>query len=706
MTDNKFRSPGTTFTETDATLPVSPGATGGGEGFFKSAAKESGLGIVESVDRMLSRAIRENVVSDVDSFVRSFAAKSAAQGAAALAANLGVGKSTPVGKSLDDVLNKAGNSAAGGSSSGGAGASNIPADILSEIGANQNPGSSPSQPPTFPDPKLISPTSISAQNPLEGNLYTDKDPFAPIAGVTKVANQIDVFAIAHWLRGVSTELGILQGSDSSDRGRRVAKGITFAATQLLLATMNPGDLQVGGPLNQLYNPLSLALSAVPGVRVSTTIGSPNAAAALSLTGEVYTTTMGASIAAGTTPTPAAERLLQMRAGTYKKAVDGSDISKLRTGEVGYVGDVATTPVGSGPTLEKPGLPGFSTTIEQQVDRKIGLGHTNIYTSDTPYGAIGQGAILPLDKLEKKQSPILTPEAVKLNTLFLPKKFPSGLPTVQSEAYTWISKRQFTDVGIGTKGSASPQHVGVKVHDTEDSDGLIKPKNDGTSPLEDSELYMPFSFQDLRKTVDQYLYFRAFLKEGINETFTPDWQTERYYGRVDQIPVYLGTIRSIALSFDVVAWEPSDLPLMYRKLHKLQSMVYPMYDTQGFMLAGPIIRMRVGDLFSATGKRGLPGYISSLDFNYDDGIWNTETDAKIPRKVTVSLGYTVLHDGNPGIYQSTVTFTDEATVKDNVPSFGVGMDLESVGGTAGTYGGLGAGVRGFLGNLDVAKKFGA
>jgi hypothetical protein len=170
------------------------------------------------------------------------------------------------------------------------------------------------------------------------------------------------------------------------------------------------------------------------------------------------------------------------------------------------------------------------------------------------------------------------------------------------------------------------------------------------PIKDSDLYMPFMFQDLRrKSPEEFLYFRAFLKPGLAETFTPDWQVERYYGRVDQVPIYMGTLRTLSVAFDVVAWSPADLPVVWRKMNKLQSMVYPDYNKGGFYKSGPIIRMRIGDLFASTNGRGLPGYITSMDWSYDDGIWNMDDELKVPRKISVSIGFTVLHDGNPGTY---------------------------------------------------------
>lgn len=188
-----------------------------------------------------------------------------------------------------------------------------------------------------------------------------------------------------------------------------------------------------------------------------------------------------------------------------------------------------------------------------------------------------------------------------------------------------------------------------------------------NPGEEDDSYMPFTFKDLRRK--GVVFFRAFLKSGLNEAFNPEWNEERYFGRVDAIPTYQGTTRTINVSFDMVAWSPKDLPLMYKKIQALQAMVYPLYDDQGFYKTGPIIRMRIGDLFAGRNSdgNGLGGYITALDFSYDDTIWNIEPDFKVPRKVEISLGFTVLHDQNPGLYPDGNDFkfgTAEITKENN------------------------------------------
>ena len=187
------------------------------------------------------------------------------------------------------------------------------------------------------------------------------------------------------------------------------------------------------------------------------------------------------------------------------------------------------------------------------------------------------------------------------------------------------------------------------------------------PIPDNENYMPFMFQDLRDNPESFLYFRAFIKpDSLTETFNVDWNPTRYYGRVEQIPIYMGTTRNVGLAFDLVAWQPADLDVIYRKLHKLQSMVYPAFDTKGFLQAGPIIRMRVGNLIAGANKRGLSGYLQSLDFAYDN-VWSIEDGAKVPRHITVTLTFTALHEGNPGIYPFKEVAFDNAGEQLEKPS---------------------------------------
>lgn len=565
-------------------------------------------------------------------------------------------------------------------------------------------GGPPPRPSEAADQRSLVPTEggLRRKDPGHrlGNAYDDGanslfnrgGNYSAIPGEVSALRFFDIFAIAHWFRAVAKEgipLPVVSREDTSGGIGRdkfeisteaIAKGVQWNVSQLLLAAMNPTDTQGYGLLNALWNPLSLTLSAIPLVR-STPAANITVGAALAGVGfGGYKQNAENSVSAtigGFAPPLVGERLLLMRQGQYVQSLDGNQIAQLRFPNSGYKGNIIGSSQG---TIEGEGLLAalfsaveglFASSISQQVDEpasavdKPGVDR-NLYSVNARYG---DAAYLPQKELEENletvsgfaSSPDPTGEALKVSSLFKPYAHPGG--SLSPFNLGSIAGA----VGLGDVSShyfkAAPDADVdlVSFANTVDAPGLVAAVTDvAFSPLDETEgvldatieeenIYMPFMFQDLRDVEDRFLYFRAFLKPGMAETFTPDWQVERYYGRVDQVPIYMGTLRTLALSFDVVAWSPKDLPVMWKKLQKLQSMVYPFYNKGGFLKSGPIIRMRIGDLFANQLNKGLPGYITSMDWSYDDGIWNMKTDFKVPRKVTVSLGFTVLHDGNPGTY---------------------------------------------------------
>lgn len=521
---------------------------------------------------------------------------------------------------------------------------------------------------------------------IQQNIYDDTRKFASLSQSPTPPNlkYLDISAVSNWLRNISHEVGLtdifrtvpgVPSFDAPSQGsaQRRAKGSSFLGFQFLLTALNPGDLENGGPLNQVWNPLSLG-AAVP-LLGATALTNITAGAVISN----YKLNSQAAAATGV------ERLLLMRKGVYVPNSPAHKLSKLQVPfpAPGFTGD--TTAVGEGDTLDKQArsVPNLSlSTIEGQVDgdglipadfvRLQGI-HTNIYGPGQRYS---DSPVLSLDKIkdrvkvidEAAQSGVplpglqeIKPSSLKTLEMFQPAKFPGGFASTfgrnlasPSNATTWIAKPSFAQdrgfknaslvdsPGIGNVGVVEASFQNDRNEEDSLTQGL---------PIDDADIYMPFMFEDLREPNEQkrFLYFRAFLKEDISETFTPEWNVERYYGRVDATPVYRGTNRSVSLSFDVAAFQPKDLEIIYRKLYKLQSLVYPSYDKRGFMQSGPMIRMRVGDLFAAEGRRGLPGYIDSMDWSFPDGLWEIEESFKVPRLVTVNLVFNVIHDGNPGIY---------------------------------------------------------
>lgn len=121
-------------------------------------------------------------------------------------------------------------------------------------------------------------------------------------------------------------------------------------------------------------------------------------------------------------------------------------------------------------------------------------------------------------------------------------------------------------------------------------------------------YVPFYFHDLR--TNELISFNAFIS-SVSENFSPQWTDTNAYGRIDPVMTYGGTRREFSLSFHVVSTSPEDLDLMYVKLNKLTTLLYPQYtrgrsviDGQGKRFtqpfsqlpgASPIVRIRLGNL---------------------------------------------------------------------------------------------------------------
>jgi len=124
-------------------------------------------------------------------------------------------------------------------------------------------------------------------------------------------------------------------------------------------------------------------------------------------------------------------------------------------------------------------------------------------------------------------------------------------------------------------------------------------------------HVPFYFHDLR--TNEIISFWAFL-ESLNDSFTPEVNSVGGFGRMDNVQIYKRTGRSISLTFMAVATNQEDFDEMWFAINKLVTLVYPQYsrgtqrENSGggkFVMpftqiptASPLIRMRVGDLFTS------------------------------------------------------------------------------------------------------------
>lgn len=187
----------------------------------------------------------------------------------------------------------------------------------------------------------------------------------------------------------------------------------------------------------------------------------------------------------------------------------------------------------------------------------------------------------------------------------------------------------------------------------------------TNVVDDDDAYVPLSFTDIRPDTQakiRTVYFRPFITSLV-EDYSVDWQKNSYIGRVDPVAIYGSTVRTISLGFDVHAFSPEDVRIMYKKLNWLNSMVYPEFFGPGskrssnepsldmLFKSAPVVRLRVGDVVKGSNQLGLTGIIESLNVDYTDNLWELKKDFKVPRAFKVNVNFTVLHDALIGRFEN-------------------------------------------------------
>lgn len=121
-------------------------------------------------------------------------------------------------------------------------------------------------------------------------------------------------------------------------------------------------------------------------------------------------------------------------------------------------------------------------------------------------------------------------------------------------------------------------------------------------------YVPFYFHDIR--TNEIVSFHAFL-ESLSDGFSAAYESIEGIGRVEPVRMYKGTQRKIDMTFVVVSTNENDFGVMWEKINKMTTLVYPQY-TQGrrhnvgenysfiqpfsqLVGATPLVRIRLGDL---------------------------------------------------------------------------------------------------------------
>jgi hypothetical protein len=128
-------------------------------------------------------------------------------------------------------------------------------------------------------------------------------------------------------------------------------------------------------------------------------------------------------------------------------------------------------------------------------------------------------------------------------------------------------------------------------------------------------YMPFYIKDMR--TNEIIGFHAFL-QSLSDGFSATYGETRGLGRIEPAYSYESTTRSIGVTFTMMAFSPKDMDMLYWKLNKLVTLVYPQFSkgtqletlnadqqkTNFYMpfsqipTASPMVRLRIGDVLTS------------------------------------------------------------------------------------------------------------
>lgn len=192
---------------------------------------------------------------------------------------------------------------------------------------------------------------------------------------------------------------------------------------------------------------------------------------------------------------------------------------------------------------------------------------------------------------------------------------SVLSAAEHDVTTKLNLETFIDSEITSKNLSSrlPSDVVEKLENELDSE------------------YVPFYFHDVR--TNEIISFHAFIS-ALTDSFNANYENSSYVGRVEPVRIYGGTERTVNLTFNVISTSEQDFNVMWWKINKLVSMLYPQWSRGQKLTVGedtfiqpfsqvptssPLIRLRLGDVLKSNYSRFALARLFGLgtsDYNVD------------------------------------------------------------------------------------------
>lgn len=187
-----------------------------------------------------------------------------------------------------------------------------------------------------------------------------------------------------------------------------------------------------------------------------------------------------------------------------------------------------------------------------------------------------------------------------------------------------------------------------------------------SSNEERELRLKYPFSNVFidfPTTGYSVSFPAYMK-GLQDSFNPSFNAVDVFGRVDSIPVYQSTKRSINFTLTMPAYNESHAKEILRDINTIVKNLYPsyvvpkLYTKSGTRIINspPLVRVKFANLICdyTNPSRGLLGYVNGsvnithgIDTNGMFLIENGGDGVIFAKTYEMAFNLTVLHEDTPG-----------------------------------------------------------
>ncbi len=173
--------------------------------------------------------------------------------------------------------------------------------------------------------------------------------------------------------------------------------------------------------------------------------------------------------------------------------------------------------------------------------------------------------------------------------------------------------------------------------------------------------------------EKYLAFPAYIND-VTDTFSPSYEPKKVYGRMDPIPIYQGTTRTITLDLNLPSNGLAQSMEIASKLNILVRNLYPSYQSNGavnVISSPPLARLFFSNIiFNNLTNASLLGYFNgAISIKHDiagNGVFSrAEGFGTYAKAYKLSFTFNVLHEYTPGFVNNNGAVTNQLKILQNL-----------------------------------------